>query len=127
MRILMRGMTNWSIIFYLRRGPTPAACHHSPSARGDICNTLVRGQALSIHLAQHDVDRSDERDDVRDEMTLDEAAQPLQIAERRRPHAEPVRVGRLAVADDEEAELPFRRLDGVIRFTGRRFDQARHL
>src|SRR5438445_11116679 len=59
-------------------------------------------------------------------MTAHEAAQPLQVAERRRPHAEAVRVGRLAVADDEVSELAFRRLDRVVGLAGRRIEQTRH-
>ena len=80
-----------------------------------------------VHLAEHDVERSDQRDDVGDQVALDQRAQPLQVAERRRPHAEPVRVGRLAVADDEVAELALGRLDRVIGLAGRRLDQPRHL
>ena len=40
----------------------------------------------------------------------------LEIAKRRRPNAEAVRIGRLAVADDEESELAFRRLDSRDTF-----------
>ena len=60
-------------------------------------------------------------------MTLDEPRQRLQVAERRRPYAEAVRGDRLAVAGDEEADLPFRRLDRVVGLAGRRLDQPRDL
>src|SRR5262245_39774177 len=60
-------------------------------------------------------------------MAAAQRPQPLQVAERRRPYSETVRIGRLAVADDEVAELALRRLDGVIRLPRRRLDQARHL
>src|SRR4051812_13589953 len=60
-------------------------------------------------------------------MPFHELRQELQVAEGWRPHAEAVRRERLAVADDEEAELTFRRLDRVIRFAGRRFDETRYL
>src|SRR6266508_6213060 len=59
-------------------------------------------------------------------MAFDERAQPLKVAERWRPHAEAVRSGRLAVADDEVPELAFRRFDRVVRLPRRRLDEARH-
>src|SRR4051812_6571109 len=59
-------------------------------------------------------------------MPADEAAQTLEVAERRRPHAEAVRVRRLAVAHDEVTKLALRRLDCVVRLAGRRLDQTRH-
>src|SRR5436309_8588237 len=88
---------------------------------------MLNSEFSSVYLAQDDIDRPDERDDVGHQMAFHQTPESLQIAERRRPDAEPVRVRRLAVADDEEAELPFRRLDGVVRFPGRRLDQPRHL
>src|SRR5262249_57498348 len=61
------------------------------------------------------------------EVALDQLAERLQVAERRRPYAEAVRVGRLPVADDEVAELAFRRFDRVIGLAGGGLDQARNL
>src|SRR5215813_305502 len=58
-----------------------------------------------VDLSKHDIKRSNQRDDVRDEVTLDQAAQALEVAERRRPHAEAIGVRRLAVRHDEVAEL----------------------
>src|SRR5262245_30797341 len=58
-------------------------------------------------------------------MPSHEARQRLQVAERWRPDAEAVRIRRLAVADDEVAELALRRLDGVIRLARRGLDEAR--
>ena len=79
---------------------------------------------LPIHFSQHDVDRPDERHHVRHQVASDELPQRLQVAERRRPHAQAIRADRLAVGDNEEAELPFRGLDGMIGFARRRLDQA---
>src|SRR3954466_2652210 len=89
----------------------------------------VAGPLLSstVDLSEHDVERADERDHVRDEMSFHQPSQSLQIAERRRAHAKTGGVRGLAVADDEITELAFRRLDRVIGFTGWRFDEARHL
>src|SRR5687768_13896918 len=60
-------------------------------------------------------------------MSLDELRQRLQVAERRRPHAEAVRIGRLAVAHNEVAELSLGRFDGMIGLTCGRLDQAGYL
>src|SRR5688572_29249320 len=78
----------------------------------------------SIDLAQYDVERADQRDNVRHQMPLAQSSQPLQVAERRRAYAKAVRVGRFAIADDEISELALRRLDRVVGFAGRRLDQA---
>src|SRR4029453_17828700 len=57
------------------------------------------------------------------EMAAYEPPQRLQVAERRRPDAESIRIRRLAVADDEVSKLAFWRLDRVVGFTGGWVDQ----
>src|SRR5688500_14419932 len=81
----------------------------------------------SIDLTEHDINRPDERHDIRDEMPLDELRQRLQVAERRRSHAETVWIRRLAVAHDEVAELSLGRFNRVIGLTCRRLDETRYL
>src|SRR5260221_289239 len=98
----------------------------SGMTRESIISVLGRGRS-PVDLTKHDVKGSDQRDDVCNKMTLDQRAQALEVAERRRPDAEPVRVGGLAVADDEVAELALRRFDRVIGLPRRRLDEARHL
>src|SRR5262245_4843466 len=58
-------------------------------------------------------------------MAAHEPSQRLQVAERRRPDAESIRIRRLAVADDEVSELAFWRLDRVVGLTGGWLDQPR--
>ncbi len=92
--------------------------------RVDRCSSGFRHRSTSPRTTSSE---SDQRHDVGDEVAANQRAQALQVAERRRPHAEAVRVRRLAVADDEVAQLAFRRLDGVIGLPCGRLDQARHL
>src|SRR5688572_2714097 len=60
-------------------------------------------------------------------MSLDERRQRLKIAERWRPHAEPVRIGRFAIADNEVADLPFGGLDRMVCLACWRLDEPRNL
>src|SRR5436189_158530 len=93
--------------------------------KGITANAISAGTSGSSQLMsspvdfpEHDVDRSDHRDDVGDEVSPDQPGQCLQIAEGRRSHTHPIRSVRSAVADDEEAELAFRGLDRVIGLAG---------
>src|SRR5258708_6413475 len=81
----------------------------------------------SIDLPEDDVERADEGDDVGDQVALDEGAEALQVTERGWADAEPVRIGRLAVADDEVTKLSLGRLNRVVGLARRRLDEARHL
>src|SRR5436190_14168754 len=126
--ILSRGMTNVSIIaFQCRWGPTRSGSFADASARIRSSSPRHGRRRSTIHLTQDDVDRANQGHDIGDKMSLYQSRQRLQVAERRRPDAEAVRVGRLAVADDEVAEFALWRLDRVIRLTRRRLDQPWHL
>ena len=47
-----------------------------------VSSIAVRGShTLAVDFAQHDIDGTDEADDVRDQMTDDQGLQPLQVAE----------------------------------------------
>src|SRR5438270_12157233 len=85
---------------------------------------ILHSASSSIHLTQHDIDRPDERDQIRDEVSLRERGEGLEVDERWRTDAEAVGALRLAVADDVVPELPFRRLDRVIDLAFRRADDA---
>src|SRR3989442_124924 len=102
MTILSKGMTSWSIIYKLVVGPHPHdLCRARLIARTAlpeatvclvlrlICLPAPRPVALlPIDFSEHDIDRPYQRNDVRDKMSLDEPSQRLQVAERRRAHAE---------------------------------------
>src|ERR1043166_913482 len=125
-KIFNRGMRNVSIIFFhCRWAPTPSGSFAGASARICVSSPGQGGGPSPYTPAKNNVDRSDHRDDVRHEVAAHEPRQRLQVTERRRTDAEAVRIRGLAVADDEVAELAFRRLDRVIRLTRRGFDQAR--
>ena len=83
-------------------------------------------QILPVYLPQHNVQRSNDRDDVRHHVPNHHLPQRLQIHERRRPHARAIR-HRASVADDVVAQFPFRRLDRVVDVADRRLDDLRHL
>src|SRR6476620_6053170 len=77
----------------------------------------------TVDLPEHDVDRSEKRHDVRDEVSLHQPWERLQVAERRWANAKTIRRVRLAVTGDEEPELPLGRLDRVVRLPCWRFDE----
>ena len=70
-------------------------------------------KALAVDLAQHDVQRSDDRDHVGDQQAAHHLVERLQIDERGRPHADAVGLRR-TVAHDEVSELALGRFDRVI-------------
>jgi hypothetical protein len=57
--------------------------------------------------------------DIGNQLTAHQPRQRLADCRTTAADAEAVRVGRLAVADNEVAELALRRLDGVIGLAGR--------
>ena len=101
--------------------------HATRAAAARRGRAAAAAAVLPVHFPQHDVDRADERDDVGHQVAAHQPRQRLEVAERRRPHAQPVGAGGLAVARDEVADLALRRLVGVIRLAGRRLDQPRDL
>src|SRR6267143_775808 len=101
-------MTKVSTIGVSRWGTQSA---QSPQSRSCVrawrllrsCSSSEHSHTSSVDLAEDHVERSDEGDDVGDEVAANQRAQPLKVAERRRPDAETVRVRRFPVADDEVA------------------------
>src|SRR6266542_1321399 len=76
---------------------------------------LTRRPSSPVDVAENDVDRPKDRDDVRDEPASKEPRKDLQIEERGPAHLRPERVGRRpARADHVDADLALRALDRVI-------------
>src|SRR5206468_11708480 len=76
--------------------------------------------------SEHDVDRSDQRDQVADEMALRQPWKGLEVDERRRPDVHAVRAVR-AVRNAVEPELVLRRLDRRVGLLGGWLDHPRDL
>src|ERR1017187_766089 len=114
MRTLFRRLGEISIIDRPRR----ARCRAHGREPGE-CRS-------SIDLAEHDIDRADDRDEVRDEVANRHFRQRLQVDEARRPHVEAIWLVR-PVRDEVEAELALRRLDRGVRLPHGRLDHARRL
>src|ERR1700687_470694 len=69
---------------------------------------------LAIHLAEHDVDGSEDRDHVRDETALEQPRQDLKVHEGCAAHLCAERGGAAAVADHVEPDLALGALDRVV-------------
>src|SRR5258708_30421725 len=127
-------MTSWSIMIDEKaegqkgiRAEREGAKAFEPFLPAFLPSCLPAFRMSSIDLAEHDVNRSDQRDDVGDQVALHEPAQSLQVAERRRTDAEPIRIRRLADGYEEIPVLALRRSDRVVRLARRRLDQSRNL
>src|SRR6185436_15899865 len=80
----------------------------------------------SVYFTQHDIERSNDGDDIRDHVSLDHFLQRLKIHERWRPHARSIRLS-TAIADDVIAQFPFRSFDGMVDVPDGRLDDLRKL
>src|SRR5262249_26925065 len=87
------------------------------SAASDRVCIAMLGANSAIDLAEHDVERADDRRDVRQHVPAGQEIHRLQVGERRRPDL--ALVGAIgAVGDQIDAELPLRRLDRGVDLAG---------
>src|SRR5690349_19139192 len=82
-------------------------CVKSPPQQLPDLHRLVR--VSPVHFPQHNINRPDARDHVRDQLTFDDHRQRLQVDERRRPEVHPQRMRR-AVARHVASQFASRRL-----------------
>src|SRR5437870_13910330 len=80
--------------------------------------------AFPVALTHHNIVRTKDRDDVRDEIAARHVVERPEMDERRGADLQTVRF-RPAVADDEKAQFPFRRLRGTVGLALGRLDALR--
>src|SRR5262245_14676520 len=93
---------------------TPAGIPTRPNSSTSLSKSSSELRS-AIHFAQHDVDRADDGDCIREHGAGQHGLQHRQVAERRTAHAAAVR-HLAAVADQVVAELATRVLDTMVTF-----------
>eukprot|EP00964_Phaeocystis_antarctica_P045323 scaffold26078_cov36-Phaeocystis_antarctica.AAC.2 len=84
-----------------------------------LCSVHLKGRSLAVDLAEDNVLRADDGDDVGEHVPLRHHVQPLQVREAGRADVALVRLV-AAIGHEVDAELALGRLDGRVRLTGRR-------
>src|SRR5258708_697679 len=73
-------------------------------------------RSSSVDVAEHDIDRAEDRHDVGDEPALEQPREDLEVVERRATHLRAERVRRRAAGGDHvDPDLTLRALDRVVR------------
>src|ERR1022692_4797102 len=91
-----------------------------------IAPSPARRSRSPVHLAEHDIQSTNNRDHIGHQTAAHHAVQRLQIHERGRPHTHAIRL-RGIVADDEIAELALGRFDRDINLAHGRLHYFGHL